>query len=204
MSSGEVCKHLHITPMTLKRWKDDGKIQYKKFSERKYLYDADSAESINTIDDRQNAVYARVSNTKQQNDLDRQIRLIKEYMISNGNKPDHVFSDVASGMNENRTDLHKLMELVTEKKIKKVYISYKDRLTRFGFDYFTKFFGMYGTEIEVINLTSENDFQNELTEDLVSIIHHFSMKMYSNRRKTLKLMKQELENPSFSVLSTED
>lgn len=110
MSSGEVCEYLHITPMTLKRWKDSGRIQYKQFSERKYLYDADSAQSNVTIDDRQNAVYARVSNTKQQPDLDRQIGLIKEYMISNGIKPDHVFSDVASGMNENRTNLHKLMK----------------------------------------------------------------------------------------------
>jgi predicted site-specific integrase-resolvase len=46
-------------------------------------------------------------------------------------------------------------------------------------------------------LTEEKDFQEELTEDLIAIIHHFSMKMYSNRRKALK----ELENEENKLIS---
>ena len=69
----------------------------------------------------------------------------------------------------------------------------KDRLTRFSFDYFDYIFNLFGTKIEVVNLTKEEDFQQELTQDFISIIHHFSTKLYSNRRKQLKQLKNELE-----------
>ena len=115
-------------------------------------------------------------------------------MIVNGIIPDLVLTDIASGMNEERTNFNKLLQLVVTDKINKVYISYKDRLTRFGFGYFEQIFKMYGTEIVIMNLTDESSFQQELTEDLVSVIHHFSMKMYSNRRKILKETQANLIN----------
>ena len=85
------------------------------------------------------------------------------------------------------------MTFVKESKVDTVYISYKDRLTRFGFDYFDYIFNLFGTKIEVVNLTKEEDFQQELTQDFISIIHYFSTKLYSNRRKQLKQLKNELE-----------
>ncbi len=146
---------------------------------------------------RLNIVYCRVSNTKQKDDLDKQEKYLKEYAISKGYKIDFIFKDIASGMNENRKDFNELIKLVIDNKVNKVFISYKDRLARFGFNYFEYIFKMFGTEIEVVNLTKEEDFQTELTQDLISIIHHFSMKMYSNRRKelnTLKKLLQQSEN----------
>ena len=140
-----------------------------------------------------NVIYCRVSNTKQKSDLDRQELILKEYAISTGYKPDYVFKDIASGMNENRNDFNKLLSLVFEKKVNKIFVSYKDRLTRFGFNYFENIFKLFNTEIVVVNLTKEEDFQGELTQDLISIIHHFSMKMYSNRRKQLNELKRQLE-----------
>lgn len=155
-------------------------------------------ENINADTTRQNVIYCRVSNTKQKDDLDKQETILKEYAISNGYKIDYIFKDIASGMNENRKDLNALIKLIIENKVNKVFISYKDRLTRFGYNYFEYIFKMFGTEIEVVNLTKEEDFQTELTQDLISIIHHFSMKMYSNRRKELnalkKILQQENEN----------
>ena len=69
----------------------------------------------------------------------------------------------------------------------------KDRLTRFGYGYLENLFKHFGTKIVHINSSSEEDFQQELTEDIISIIHHFSMKMYSNRRKILKTTEDELK-----------
>ena len=86
-----------------------------------------------------------------------------------------------------------IITLVKECKVDTVYISYKDRFTRFGFGYFDYIFNLFGTKIEVVNLTKEEDFQQELTQDFISIIHYFSMKLYSNRRKQLKQLKNELE-----------
>jgi predicted site-specific integrase-resolvase len=153
-------------------------------------------EKIETDTTRQNVIYCRVSNTKQKDDLDKQEQVLKEYAISNGFKVDYIFKDIASGMNESRKDLNELIKLVVENKVNKVFISYKDRLTRFGYNYFEYIFKMFGTEIEVVNLTKEEDFQTELTQDLISIIHHFSMKMYSNRRKELNALKKVLQQKS--------
>ena len=61
---------------------------------------------------------------------------MKEYAISNGYKVDYIFRDIASEMNESRKDLNELIKLVVENKVNKVFISYKDRLTRFGYNYF--------------------------------------------------------------------
>ena len=141
-----------------------------------------------------NVIYCRVSNAKQQDDLKRQEQILREYCVSNGIIPDRVISDIASGMNEDRKGLQDLIGLVKEGKVKTVYVSYKDRLTRFGFGYFKYLFGLFGTEICVVNLTTEEDFQQELTQDFISILHHFSMKLYSNRRKELKKLKTDMEN----------
>ena len=140
-----------------------------------------------------NIIYCRVSNTKQKDDLDRQEKLLKEYAVSNGYKVDYIFKDIASGMNEDRPKFNDLMSMVFNNQINKVFISYKDRLTRFGYPYFENIFNKFGTKIEVVNLTKEEDFQEELTQDLISIIHHFSMKMYSNRRKQLNELKKQLQ-----------
>ena len=194
--SGEICEILKISNMTLSRWRRNGLVQYKQLSSKKILYDLDSIEGYKSEkpNNRKNVIYARVSNSKQKEDLDRQINLIKSYMISNGIIPDLIFEDIASGMNENRINLSKLVHLVTTNQVDKIYISYKDRLTRFGFDYFVNFFKEFGTEIIILNASKEEDFQEELTQDLISIIHHFSMKLYSNRRKLLKEFTKNLKS----------
>ena len=96
-------------------------------------------------------------------------------------------------MNENRNELNKLIDDVINNKIQKIFITYKDRLTRFGFDYFKNIFNKHNCEIIVLNnKIDETAFEEELTKDLIDIIHHFSMKMYSHRRQQLKQIEKEL------------
>lgn len=189
---------LKINATTLKSWKDKGILSYKKLSDKKILYDIDSVlkDSDMVADTRLNVIYARVSNTKQHNDLLNQIELVKSYCIINGIKISKVYQDIASGMNENRKDFNILINDVISGKIKNIYISFKDRLTRFGFDYFKNLFQKYNVNIIILDEIEESNktFQDELTEDLISIIHHFSMKLYSNRRKKLKEIEKILES----------
>ena len=188
---------LKINATTLKSWKDKGILSYKKLSDKKILYDIDSVLKDSDIaDNRLNVIYARVSNTKQHNDLLNQIELVKSYCITNGIKISKVYQDIASGMNENRKDFNILINDVISGKIKNIYISFKDRLTRFGFDYFKNLFQKYNVNIIILDELEESNktFQDELTEDLISIIHHFSMKLYSNRRKKLKEIEKILES----------
>ena len=188
---------LKINATTLKSWKDKGILSYKKLSDKKILYDIDSVLKDSDINDnRLNVIYARVSNTKQHNDLLNQIELVKSYCITNGIKISKVYQDIASGMNENRKDFNILINDVISGKIKNIYISFKDRLTRFGFDYFKNLFQKYNVNIVILDELEESNktFQDELTEDLISIIHHFSMKLYSNRREKLKEIEKILES----------
>ena len=189
-----------ISYMTLKRWKDEGKIQYKKLSNKKILYDIDSIlKKSNEQNNRKNVIYARVSTTTQKTNLDHQIELIKSYMLSNGIKVDEIYSEIASGLNEDRQELNRLIQNIKENKISNIYVSFKDRLTRFGFNYFKNIFAMYNTNIIVLDEQEETnkDFQQELVEDLISIVHHYSTKLYSNRRKKMKEIENLLSDKNF-------
>ena len=189
LSSKEFRNKYRISSATLWRRVHVGTVKTKELYGTTYYLDEDPSSEASM-----NVIYCRVSNTKQQADLKRQETILREYCVSNGIIPDKVISDIASGMNENRKGLQELIGLVKDGKVKTVYVSYKDRLTRFGFDYFVYLFNLFGTEIKVVNLTSEEDFQQERTQDFISILHHFSMKLYSNRRKELKQLKSEMES----------
>lgn len=201
VTAKEIKDRFHISGVTLMKWKDLGKIKYKRLSSKKILYDIDSFdEEQNTTFNYKNVLYARVSTQGQKNDLDTQIDVIKKYMLSNGLTVDEVYSDIASGMNENRKQLSKLMESVFRREIKTVYITFKDRLSRFGFNYFKMIFNFFGTSIVVLddNEQTSKIYQQELMEDLLAIIHSCSMKLYTNRKKKLKqienIIKENDEN----------
>ena len=97
-------------------------------------------------------------------------------------------------MNENRKGLESLISEIIKGNICKVIISNRDRLTRFGFGYLKSLFERYNCEIVEVNLTDEKTFEQELTDDLISIIHHFSMKFYGKRKNKLKNIENNIKN----------
>lgn len=124
----------------------------------------------------------------------KQEQLLTDFCNAQGIIVDNKYSEIASGMNENRNEFNKLLQDVINEKIAKVFITYKDRLTRFGFSYFQNIFKQHGCEIIVLNnKINEETFEQELTQDMISIINHFSMKLYSNRKKTFKEAMKVLE-----------
>lgn len=113
VSAKEAKRLLQVNGTTLKVWKDSGRLKYKKLSEKKILYDVDSVlPSLDAERKRRNLIYARVSNTKQKNELDNQIEMIKSYCISHGIEVDAIYKEIASGMNENRKELNLLIDEV--------------------------------------------------------------------------------------------
>ena len=195
VSAKEAKEFFKVTGATLYRWRKCGRIVSRTITKRKILYDLDSVISIPSIKTRKNVIYARVSTTKQKNDLDTQIETIKTYMLSNGVICDEIYKDIASGMNDDRQSLNNLICAVTKNEIDTIYITFKDRLTRFGFGYIEYICSLFDTNIVVLDNNEETnkDFQKEMSDDLVSIIHHFSMKIYSNRRKQLKEIERILK-----------
>ena len=189
VSPKEFISYHNITHSTLHRWAANGKVKFKRLSDKKILYDIDFLNE-STQDNRINVIYARVSTTKQKSQLEDQISTIKSFMLNNGVKPDKIYKDIGSGLNCNRKNLNCLLQDVASNKIDTIYISFKDRLTRFGFDYFTNFCKLHGTNIVVLDDTVEFESNSELANDIISIIHHYSMKLYSNRRKKLKAIEK--------------
>ena len=189
LSSIEYQKRYNISPQLFYLWRTTGKLQTKELVKNHHLVWVEDEPSN---DPRVVAVYGRVSTSKQKQDLSNQIDVLKKYVISNGSNP-KVFSDIGSGMNEKRPGLISLMNEITQNKISKVVISHKDRLTRFGFGYLETIFKMYNTEIEIINLEDDKSFQEELTEDLIAIIHQFSMKFYGKRKNQVINFSKQLK-----------
>ena len=198
LTTKELREIFHVTNQTLMRWRKQDKLRYIAITKRRFLYSKeDIMKLLNQSENKKekiNVIYSRVSNTKQKNDLQKPKQILLDYCNSNGIIIDEIYEEIASGMNEERIQLNKLIDKVINNEIDTIYITYKDRLTRFGYEYFKNLFEKFNTKIVVMNnKIDEENYEKELTEDLISIIHHFSMKMYSNRRKQLKEIENKLK-----------
>jgi predicted site-specific integrase-resolvase len=195
MKSNEVLRLLGITRPTLTKYVKKSWIKVEKMKNGRYWYDSDSVnEFMNRKIDRKIVVYARVSTSNQRKDLDNQIELLKKYCFSNGYQLNAVYKDIASGINfDQRTDFFKLLDEVFEHKIEKIIITYKDRLSRIAFGFFEKLFEKFGTKIEVISEVGNAKLDSEeIFEEIVHLIHAFSMKLYSSRRgKKIEIIEKE-------------
>jgi putative resolvase len=124
---------------------------------------------------------ARVSSADQKNDLERQIEYLTQYCSSKGYKVVDVLSDVASGLKTDRRGLLKLFNYVINRQVDVVVVTYRDRLTRFGFEYLEYFFKQYGIRVEVVFGEKPKDAYQELVEDLIEIVTSFAGKLYGLR-----------------------
>jgi putative resolvase len=181
----EAKKLLGVTTRTIQRWDKEGKIRVvRTIGGRRRIPESEIKRILGLKEEEERVVvgYARVSSTTQKDDLERQKQLIRSY-AENGEI--QILSDVGSGLNENRRGFLRLLEMVTERKVSKVIIVYEDRLTGFGFETLRKVFQVFGTAIEVIN-SEEKTPQEELVEDLVTIVSHFAGKLYGVRSNKYK------------------
>jgi putative resolvase len=121
-------------------------------------------------------VYSRVSSSEKKSDLNRQAERCVVFCSLNGWAVESVVKEIASGMNDNRPKLKKLLA----SKPSRIVVEHKDRLTRFGFGYFEQLLPMIGCELVVINGDSEE--KDDLLKDLVVIITSFCCRLYGLRR----------------------
>ena len=121
--------------------------------------------------------YCRVSSQKQKPDLIRQRERVEQFAASNGYKVSKVFSEIASGVNDKRKELMKILQ---DDSWSVLIVENKDRLTRFGFNYIQQLCEVHGKQIIVMNETK--DERADIVQDLVSIIYSFSAKIYGLRK----------------------
>lgn len=197
MTAKEVRKILHISQPTLSKYVKEGKLDVIKINPYHYIYNEEDVYRLigKKVKKGEKIVsYSRVSSGIQKTQLKEQTQRIYEWSISKGFSLDEQIEDVKSGMNFERAGLNKLIEQIIQCEIKIVIIENKDRLVRFGFELIEQLCKYYGTKILIINDEIQNKtYEQELTEDLLSIIHYFSMKSYSHRRKLNKLKNEILK-----------
>ena len=181
----EMAKRLNVSVKTLQRWDREGILVAKRTpTDRRYYTEDQYLEYIgsSTKSKRKTIAYARVSSTNQKDDLQNQITFIRNYVNAKGEILDDVIEDIGSGLNYNRKHWNDLLlNQIPKGEIEKIYITYKDRFVRFGFDWFDRFCNHYNCEIVVIN-NPDTSPQKELVDDLISIIHVFSCRIYGLRK----------------------
>ncbi len=195
MKANEVLKLLRITRPTLTKYVKQGLVKVEKLPNGRYEYDSESVYSfLNKDMKRKTYIYARVSTLKQKPDLDNQIELLKQFCFSNGYTISGIYSDIASGISfEKRNDFFKMLDDIIDNKVERVVITYKDRLSRIGFDLFYHLFQKYNCEIVIMSeVGSEKLDRQEIFEEIVSLLHCYSMKFYSKRK--IQKVKEVLTN----------
>lgn len=197
MKAKEVLNILNITRVTLTKYVKTGLVKVDSCINGKYVYNDESVYALIGLKKdkkkRKNVIYARVSNPPKKY-LDEQILRIINFCSSKGINIDKTYSDIKSGMNFDRKEFKELIQEIVKGNIELIIVENKDRLCRFGFELFNEFCKYYKTKIIIVNDLSDKNFEQELTEDLISIIHYFSMKNYSNRCKLNKIKKELQEN----------
>jgi putative resolvase len=128
-------------------------------------------------------IYCRVSNQSRKEEMEYQIKRCQDYCLAKGYSINKIFKEVASGMNDNRKELIKMIN--SSPTI--IIVENKDRLTRFGFNYLDILLPKLGCTIEVIN--KDHQEETDLIKDMVSLMTSFCCRLYGARRGQNKAKK---------------
>ena len=123
-------------------------------------------------------IYCRVSSHDQKEDLKRQVERLKDFCSSKGWVVKRIYSEIASGLNDNRKEFNKALNSDNN-----IVVEHKDRASRFGFNYLKQLLNLLGREIIVINEVENN---NDLMQDFISVITSFCARIYGKRRSDRK------------------
>lgn len=194
----EASQYIGRSISTLQRLDYSGKLKaYRTTTNRRY-YTKDQLDAFlgkKTQTQKLQIAYARVSSYEQKPELQHQLDYIRNYVNAKGIILDQEITDIGSGLNYNRKKWNKLMDLVEENKVGKIYIAYKDRFIRFGYDWFNRFCQKHDCDIVVLNNPSLSP-EEELTQDLLTILHVFSSRSYGIRKYQKQIKKELMENDS--------
>ena len=196
----EISNMLGVTTTTLKNWERANKLEFERtptnirYLSRQSLIEVLDNHKLYVNDTdavRRDVIYARVSShdQKKHGDLDRQV----QFLIDQNDDLQNVLvlSEVGSGLNDKRKKLQQLIKMVMNDEVNRVFVTYCDRLTRFGFNYLESMFNAKGVEIIVVKQqTEEMSVEQELMNDMMSLIASFSGKLYGMRSKGKRTKKK--------------
>ena len=183
-----------VSVKTLQRWDRDGiwKANRTPTDRRYYTYNQYlQFKGIQTKNDRRDIViYARVSTRNQKDDLQNQVDFLKQFCNAKGMIVNQCIEEFGSGLNYNRKKWNKLFDDVMGNRIKTIIITNQDRFIRFGYDWFEKFCEKFNTKIIIVNNETLSP-KEELVQDIISILHVFSCRLYGLRKYKNQIKEDE-------------
>lgn len=188
---GEFAEKIGVSVSTLQRWDRTNVLKSRRTpTNQRYYTDEDLNRVLNLEQEikseRKSVGYCRVSTQRQKKNLENQQEFVSVYSLSHGVILDEIYTDIGSSLDYQRKNWNKLLKQVENNEIDKIYVTYKDRFVRFGYEWFEEFCSSHGTEIIVLN-QKQTSPEEELTEDLLSILHSFS-----ERNNNFKKYKTEI------------
>ena len=183
---GEVATLLNINVKTIQRWDREGIFKCERTHTNRRVINRDNLIVVlndrgmlfNDIDNSKvDVIYARVSSHEQKakGDLDRQVSFLVQ-LVKDLKNP-MILAEVGSGLNDKREKLHQLLDMVLQDKVDRIFITYRDRLTRFGFHYLEKVCSYHNVKIIVVkDANEEESVREELAEDMMALVTFFSVK----------------------------
>jgi len=173
----EVCQRLGISYRTLQSYVKKGYIKPVILQSGKWRFKEEDVERLmGIVRKRKVVLYARVSSNTQKDDLINQVKYLEE----NVKEYDQVITDVGSSLNMKRKGFLKLLRMILNNEVSKVVVAYPDRLGGFGFEIFEEICKAHNCEIVVLN-KEDNTPEQELIEDLISILVSFSERLQGMR-----------------------
>lgn len=176
----EAANALGVNPRTLARWSEDGKIKAIKTEAGQRRYDLASylkqKSGITEPDRASTVLYARVSTSSQKDDLCRQTEA-----LTTSYPGCEVVTEIGSGLNFRRRKLNAILERIIDGNIQCLVVAHKDRLARFGFDLIEWFCEKFGCKIVVL-YPQKYSPETELVQDMLSVVHGFSSRLYGLRK----------------------
>lgn len=202
----EAAERLGISPTTLRRWEESGKLIPERTQGNQRRYRLSQIEPATHLckQDRKTLAYARVSSQDQKDDLDRQKRVLELYCAQQGWTFEFI-SDLGSGMNYSKKGLKRLLNEILIGNVGRLVITHKDRLLRFGAELVFSICEAKQVEVVIVNKGEDTTFEEDLGQDVLEIITVFSARLYGSRSRKNKTLldgiKQAVEESQALVLS---
>lgn len=199
---GDFAKQVNRSVGTLRIWDKNGKLPAKRLpSGHRYYTEEDYYKALSLEQPKikkKTVIYTRVSSPKQKQDLIRQREALEQFCLARGYIIDEVMEEIDGGLNYIRPQFLKLMTMIENREVGTLVIAFKDRLCRFGFEYFEHFLTTHEGKLIVANAVTLSPPQ-ELVEDLMSVIHSFSCRLYGLRKYKKEIAKIVHESKSSEI-----
>ena len=186
---GEAARLMDVHPNTIRRWEAEGKLRcrWTPGGKERRIPESEIRRILGITEDNNDAValYGRVSGHGQRDDLETQVKCLAAEFASRFTKA-YTITDVGSGLNARRKGLRKLLDLARSRSVRAVAITYKDRLTRFGYEYLEAFFTDHAVAVLILHPDDDQTPEEELVSDMVALVTSFAGRLYGRRSHKTK------------------